>query len=306
MPPGAVPFQALHKVEPGGLEFVPDQAQAEQPAAEGVLLVIGNYRLVGSGPLGEGLVAYSQAELDVGFDFPSVGGRVEAAEFHGALGEYAVEVQHAVPGLGVVDAALIATIVPDRFELVAGGGLAGVQPVHEGRVCLLAPLLRPGGFDAQRIHQHILAAGEDVGQGPQGLSGVERRIDVDVDAAGAVGNGAFLAQQPHDFLHVLDVGVVADRRNDLAAVTDIVCGGTIAEGGPDGGIAHGLPGAALLVLGGPGVIGAALVGVPCSEVGGHGLGSVLAGDAGQFDFDTEVLVFHWCVPPRFDVCILAL
>jgi hypothetical protein len=36
--------------------------------------------------------------------------------------------------------------------------------------------------------------------------------------------------------------------------------------------------------------------VPGSEVGGLGLSSVLTGDAGQLNFDSEVLVFHWCAP----------
>ena len=306
MPPGAVPLQVLHQVEPGGLEFIPNQAQAEQPAAEGVLRVIGDNRLVGGGPLGQGLVANSQAELDVGFDFPGMGGGVEAAELHGTLGENSVEVQHAVPGLGVVNATFISAAVPDGFELVAGGGLAGIQLSHESLVCLLAPVAYPGGIDAQCFHKHVLTAGKDVCQVPQGLRGMGCCVDVDVDATGVIGPSALAPQQPHQLLDDLDVSVVADRRNDLATIADIVGDSAIAEGGPDGGIAHCLPGAALQVLGGPGVISATFVGVPGSEVGSHGLGGILAGNAGQFDFDSEVLVLHGLCPHCFDVCILAL
>ena len=57
------------EVEPGRFEIVPDQAQAEQPAAEGVLGVIRGHRAVGGGPLGQGRVAHGQAELDVRLEF---------------------------------------------------------------------------------------------------------------------------------------------------------------------------------------------------------------------------------------------
>ena len=241
-------------------------------------------------------MAHSQAELDVSFDLPCMGGRVEAAEFHGSLREYAVEVQHAVPGAGVVDVAFIAAIIPDGFELVACGGFAGVQLVHEALVGFLA-VVHPAYFDTQRGNQHILAAGKDICQGAEGLSGMGRRVDVDVDAAGIVGLGALTSEQPHDLLYGLHVSVVANGADDFATIPGVAGGRAIAEGGPDGSIAHGLPGAALLVFGGPGVVAAALVGVPGSKIGSHGLGSVLAGDAGQLDFDTEVLVLHWCVPP---------
>ena len=41
LPPGRVPGQALGQVFPGGFELVSDEAQAQEPAAEGVLRVVG-------------------------------------------------------------------------------------------------------------------------------------------------------------------------------------------------------------------------------------------------------------------------
>ena len=296
MPPGAVPLQPLHQVEPGRFEFIPDKAQAEQPAAEGVLLVVRHHRLVGGGALGESLMADRQAELDVGLDFPSVGGGIEAAEFDGALGEYSVVVQHVVAGLRVMDGAFIGAVVPDALELGTGGGLGGVQALHEFAISLLA-VVHPGRSDAQCMHQHVLPAGEDVRQVTQALRGVRRGVDVNMDTAGAVHTGTGFAQQPHDFLDGLDIRILADGRNDLAGVGTILGGIAILGFLTDGSVAHGLPLTANTVKGAISIVGAAFVddsGI--SEIAGHDGGGFLAGDAGQFDFDTEVLVLHDSAP----------
>ena len=70
-PPGGVAGQGLGQVFAGGLEFVPDEAQPEEPAPESVLGVIGDRAAGAGGARVQGLVGDGQAQLDVGFDFPA-------------------------------------------------------------------------------------------------------------------------------------------------------------------------------------------------------------------------------------------
>ena len=105
-----------------------------------------------AGSLRNSLMADRHAKLNVCPDFPSVGGAVEAAEFHRSLGKHRVEVQHAVAGIGVMDAAFVVAVVPDALELGTGGRLGYVQALHEILIGLFA-VVHAGGFDAQRMHR---------------------------------------------------------------------------------------------------------------------------------------------------------
>ena len=83
LPPCGVPAEALGQVEAGGLELVADEAQPEEPAAEGVLRVVGDRAGRAGGLRCQGLEGNGHAELDVGFDFPGVECAVEGPEFDG-------------------------------------------------------------------------------------------------------------------------------------------------------------------------------------------------------------------------------
>lgn len=66
MSPCAIPLQPIHQVKAGRFELIPNEAQAEQPAAKGEHFVVRHHRLVGGGTLGDGLAAHCHAELDIG------------------------------------------------------------------------------------------------------------------------------------------------------------------------------------------------------------------------------------------------
>jgi len=86
LPPGGVAGQALGQVQARGLEFIPDESQAQEPAAEGVLGVVRLRPRRAGGLGGQRLMADGQAKLDVAFDLARVECAVEGAELDGVRG----------------------------------------------------------------------------------------------------------------------------------------------------------------------------------------------------------------------------
>ena len=83
LPPSAVPRQELYEYFAGGFVVVPDEAQLQEPASEGVFRVIG-YRAGRAGGLaGQRLCADGEAKLDVGQYLVRVECAVEGAELYG-------------------------------------------------------------------------------------------------------------------------------------------------------------------------------------------------------------------------------
>ena len=274
----------------GGLEFVSDEAQLEEPAAEGVLRVVclGSR---GAGALrGQRLVADRQAELDVALDLPRVEGAVEGAELDGALLPHRVEVEQAVAAAVVVLAGVplpVAGVVPKLREGFHGLGLGEVQPCEEDLVDRPAPAGPPLGVDGQRLGQQVLLRVDDVDQVPEGPGGVAAQPDVDVDAAVCgVGLRAGLAEGAHQRLHRFDVLPAADGADHL---------GLLVVGAGDAGVAHHLPHPAVRHADGLRVV-AAVVGCAGgrAEVCGDDRRRLRAEDAVHFQFDAECLVFHGC------------
>ena len=91
--PGCVPWQALGQVFPGGFELVSDEPQPEEPAAEGVLRVVGFRAPRGSRARFQSLVGNGHGQLDEALDFPCVQAGVEGPELDGPLLENAVQVE---------------------------------------------------------------------------------------------------------------------------------------------------------------------------------------------------------------------
>ena len=76
-------------MQPCRLELVADQAEAQKPGAEGVLLVAGTGLFFTSRALGQRLVADRQAKLDVSLHLAGVGERgVEHPELNRTLLKY--------------------------------------------------------------------------------------------------------------------------------------------------------------------------------------------------------------------------
>ena len=96
--PGGVAGQALEEVSAGSFEFISDEAQAKEPASEGVLRVVG-FGACGACRLAvQGLRADGEAKLDVAFHLSGVECAVESAELDGVRGAFGgegrVEVEH--------------------------------------------------------------------------------------------------------------------------------------------------------------------------------------------------------------------
>lgn len=296
MSPCGVARQVLQKVMAAGLEFVADQAKAEHPAAEGVFFIV-RFGLPCRGfLLGQRLMRHGKAELDVGFDFAGVEGAVEKAELDGAFGEGGVEVQAVVAAAVVMHVPSAGCFhVPEVCEFRHRRRPFLIEFFEEPFVGLAAVAVFPARVDSEGAVDQVFLAVKDVYQIPQGFGREPFRSHMDVDAAGAVGEGAGLAQGADEFLQARDVVVGKDgadhfravvRRGFDSAPTDLLFGN-------QAGVVHGFPFPTLSVFRDVGVVGAAFVVFASRpEEGGHQAGRLAAADSCHFDFDTKVLCFH--------------
>ena len=304
--PCGIARQVLQKVVAAGLELVTDQAKAEHPAAEGIFFIV-CFRFPCRGfLLGQRLMGHGKAELDVGFDFAGVEGAVEKAELDGPLGEGGVEVQAVVAATVVMHVPSVGGFhVPEICEFRHRRRPFLVEFLEELCVGLAAVAVFPARVDAQCAVDQVFLAVKDVHQIPQGLRCEPFRSHMDVDAAGAVGEGTGSAQGADEFLQARDVVVRKDGADHFGAVvrrcfnsasTDLLFG-------IQAGIVHGFPFPSLSVFCDVGVVGAAFVVFAFRpEEGGHQAGRLAAGDSCHFDFDAKVLCFHNYLCP-FYVCV---
>ena len=108
-----------------------------------------------------------------------------------------------------------------------------------------------------------------------------------------VAHGTLLDQCPDDLLQVGDVLILENRSDDFAFVLVVGIHNMAVHAAlwGDGGIPHTLPAAALVVYGLVGLVGRAhKAGAYRAVVVGNDLCGCLTGDAGEFDFNAEVLV----------------
>ena len=304
--PGGVTHQVLQKVVAAGLELVTNQAKAEHPAAEGVFFIV-RFRFPCRGfLLRQRLMRHGKAELDVGFDFTCVEGAVEKAELDGPLGEGSVEVQAVVAAAVVVHVPSVRCLhVPKVGEFRHCRRPLLIQFFEELGVGLAAVAAFPARVNVQGPVDQVFFAVKDIHQIPQGLRCKAFRANMDVDAAGAVGEGAGFAQGADEFLQFRDVVVGKDgadhfraviRRGVHGAATDFLFRN-------QAGVIHGFPLPPLFIFCDVGIVGATCVVFASGpEEGGHQAGRLAAGNSCHFDFDAKVLCFHNSLCP-FCMCV---
>lgn len=242
--------------------------------------------------------AHCKTELDVSLDLSGVGGSVEQPEFHGALGKESVEIDAVVSGRVVVlvvngpGVTVICGAVPDTLSGFLALLAAGLHGLEQFGGDFVAPSVL-SGTNLEGFVEQILSASGEVQQSGQAFGGVVGTINMDMDAAGSICHGSFLDQLPDDVLKILNVFVLKDGGDDLAGVvgTSALDSAVALDLAVDAAIAHGLPSAALMVGGTVDFVVGADVPGSGAEVFGDNLCGILPGDAGQLDFDSEVLIF---------------
>ncbi len=245
----------------------------------------------------DGPCTHGQTELDIGLDLASVGGAVEQPELHGALGEVGVEVDAVVPGgvvVLVIDATCVVVVcpgVPGGFHVAIGADGVLHRSEEIGRH-FVAPTVGTC-TNLKRFVEQILSAGGEVDQSGQALGGVLLAVHMDVNTAGAVGDGTGFPESPDDVLEIFQIFVLEDRGDQFTGMI-MTCAhraAVLLALSADGCVGHGLPCAVLTITGAPGlVVGTEVMGGGAEVVGDNGC-CLLACDAGEFDFYAEVLVF---------------
>ncbi len=145
---------------------------------------------------------------------------VESAQLDGLVAvEEGVQVQKMVAAFVVVCVPVSpVAFVPDALDLGEGGRLGSVHGRHKVLVHPLA-VAGPLGFYAKSLVEEVVSGVDDIHEVSDRARCVRRPIKVDVDAAGAVGEGSSLPQRPDDLLQVLDISFVSeDRADQLDAV----------------------------------------------------------------------------------------
>ena len=281
-------------------KFLANESQPEKPSPHGVFRIL-DLRLFGAGTLHCLChLAQCKAKLDVAFDFSGVKpapalairiGKLEASEFDGTVGKASVVIQHSVSAVVVMGIpAFVAVVgVPDVCQILHRLRLAAVQPskkiwVNRPAVVADAVSVKPEGRN-----QKALMACHDVCQIPQAVRCVVIQSDVDVDSAhmGWVAFRSLVPELAEDFLQVLNVIVVEDRRSHL--------GSLIIASRLDAGIPCDFPDATPVVFATPSLVSSAKVAnrVFGVEVSGDGLASLLPCDVVHLHLNADGLLFHF-------------
>ena len=219
--PGGIAVQVLIKMLPAAFELVADKPDAVQIHAHGELLIFLLHFVVAGTLLCQRLVVQGKGEHHIRPDPPGVECPVEAPELHGMVAvEEAVQVEKVVAAVMVVAVPVPGIfLIPDILNLLHGFGLRLVHPLHQPQVHLLA-VAHPLRCDLQCLIEQIIMAGDDVDKVTDTPDSVLRPVQVDVDAAGAVGKSPGLAQAAEQPLQGADIlPVTQDGGDQLHAVT---------------------------------------------------------------------------------------
>lgn len=300
MPECGVAIQVLGQKFSGGCKLVSDEAEAEEPGSHGVFRIL-NLRLFGAGGLDHHRhLAQCEAKLNVAFQFSGVKsasaflvgvGELEASELDRAVSEAGMVVEHMVTAAVVmlVSAFVVVSIVPNVCQRIHRLGLSAVQLGKEILVDRVAVAVNAAAVKAKGRNQKALVACHDVGEVSKGLGAVFAQADVDVDSAhmGGVALRSGVAEVADDFLQILNVTVVEDRRSHLRFL--------LIAGSVDAGVSGDFPFPALVVLASPSVVAAADVAyrVLRAVVGGDGSASFFSGDVIHLNLNADGLLLHF-------------
>ena len=101
--------------------------------------------------------------------------------------EEAVQVEEVVAAAMVVAAAVPGIfLIPDILNLLHGFWLFLIHPLHQPQIHLLT-IAHPFRCNLQCLIEQIIMAGDDVDKVADALYGMSLPVQMDVDAAGAVG-----------------------------------------------------------------------------------------------------------------------
>ena len=295
-----VAIQVLGQKLSGGCELVSNEAEAEEPGSHGVFRIF-DLRLFGAGGLDHHRhLAQCEAKLNVAFQFSCVKsasaffvgvGELEASKLDRAVGEAGVVVEHMVAAAVVmlVSALVAVTIVPNVCQGIHRLGLSAVQLGKEILVDRVAVAVDAATVKAEGRNQKALVACHDVGEVAEGLGAVFAQSDVDVDSAhmGGVALRSGVAKVADDFLQILNVAVVEDRRSHLRFLLIAVS--------VDAGVSGDFPFPALVVFASPSVVAAADVAnrVLRAVVGGDGSAGFFSGDVIHLNLNADGLLLHF-------------
>lgn len=295
-----VAVQVLGQKLSGGCELVTDEAETEEPSSHGVFRIL-DLGFFGAGGLDHHRhLAQCKAKLNVAFQFSGVKsasaflvgvGELEASKLDRAVGEAGVVVEHMVAAAVVmlVSALVAVTIVPNVCKGIHRLGLSAVQLGKEILVDRVAVAVDAAAVEAEGRNQKALVACHDVGEVAKCLGAVFAQADVDVDSAhmGGVALRSGVAEVADDFLQILNVAVVEDRRSHLRFLFIAV--------GVDAGVSGDFPFPALVILASPSVVAAADVAnrVFRAVVGGDGSAGFFSGDVIHLNLNADGLLLHF-------------
>lgn len=295
-----VAVQVLGQKLSGGCELVTDEAEAEEPGSHGVFRIL-NLGVFGAGSLDHHRhLAQCEAKLNVAFQFSGVKsasaflvgvGELEASKLDRAVGEAGVVVEHMVAAAVVmlVSALVAVTIVPNVCQGIHRLRLSAVQLGKEILVDRVAVAVDAAAVEAEGRNQKALVACHDVCEVAECLGAVFAQADVDVDSAhmGGVALRSGVAEVADDFLQILNVAVVEDRRSHLRFLFIAV--------GVDAGVSGDFPLPALVVLASPGIVAAADVAyrILRAVVGGDGSAGFFSGDVIHLNLNADGLLLHF-------------
>ena len=138
--------------------------------------------------------------------------------------EEAVEIEKVVAAAVVVLVAMLCTIlrIPDTLNVRKGRGSGLVHLLYQPNVHLFT-VAHPLRFDLQSLVEQIVMAGNDVYKVTDTSRRVVGSVQVDVDAAGRVGERSRFAETPHKPLQSVDVLPIEQHRADQFHTVFLVC-----------------------------------------------------------------------------------
>lgn len=297
--------EVLCEVFAAVLEFIPDEADPVEVGSHGELFVFDLRLLCACGTLCQCLMVEGKGEDDVAPDFACVEGAVEPSQFNRAVSvEEAVEVEEMVAAVVVVGVSRsVVAVVPEVLDGLEVQFLDSVQLLDQFGVHLLAESCA-FGVDLECLVKEVVLACDDVDEVPDALRRVVRSVEVDVDAAGVVGEAACLAEFSDQTLQGFDVLAVGEDRADhldavVAVRSDLLS--VFLALGVDAAVAHEFPLATVCLSDFVGavvradVFAGAVQESSCSFRGGF------SGDSGELDLDSKSCGKH-CVYLSVCVC----